>query len=195
MRHVIRVLVIGTALACSSCSWFSSGSSDKAPAPVAPSFNYEPITELPKTERMKAAEEAYKKDDITLDIKADPVLNRYQNNAHTLFLCIYQLKDPNAFNQMVEEEGGISKLMDCRRFDASVANAKRLVVQPGQELKDSRDRAQGARYVGIAAGYFGTGKEKVTHLELLPPGNSNESSGTLIRIELGPLEIDSVKVQ
>ncbi len=192
MRLAQIVLVVGGMVVCSSCSWFSS----KSPQPPGDAtFQYEPITELPKTERMKAAEEAYKKDDITLDIKADPLLNRYQNNAHTLFLCIYQLKEPNGFNQLVEEDGGIAKLMECRRFDSSVATAKRLVVQPGQELKDNRDRAQGARYLGIAAGYYGTGREKVTHLQQLPPGNINESSGTMISIELGSQEIDSVKVQ
>lgn len=192
MRLIKKVLVLGALVACSSCSWFSSS---QPQPPVTPTFHYEPITELPKTERMKAAEEAYKKDDITLEIKADPLLNRYQNNAHTVFLCIYQLKEPNGFIQLAEEDGGIAKLMECRRFDASVANAKRLVVQPGQELKDTRDRAQGARYIGLAAGYYGTGKEKMTHLEQLPPGNIDESSGTVISIELGSHEIDSVKVQ
>jgi type VI secretion system VasD/TssJ family lipoprotein len=184
----VALLFIGV-LICCSCSWFSSKPKD-SPAPV-----HDPSTELLKAESKKAAAEAFKKDDITLAIKADPQLNRYQNNAHTLFLCIYQLRDPNGFNQLVEEDGGIQKLMECRRFDGTVVNAKRMVIQPGQELRDVRDRAQGAHYVGVVSGYYGTGKEKVTHLEPLTPNSTSDSSGTSITIELGPYEIESVTVQ
>ena len=155
----------------------------------------EAASELYKLESKKAAAEAFKKDDIILLVKADPQLNRFQNNAHTLLLCIYQLKDPNGFNQLIEEEGGIAKLMECRRFDASVANAKRLIIQPGQELNDVRDRAQGARFIGLVSGYYGMGKEKLSHLVPLTLDSAGDSPGTTITIELGPYEINNVTVK
>jgi type VI secretion system VasD/TssJ family lipoprotein len=153
-----------------------------------------PVAEAPKAEAVKASEE-FKKDDITVLIKADHQLNRYQNKAHTLLLCIYQLKDPNSFNQLVEEKDGISRLMECSRFDPSVANAKRMVIQPGQELKDKRDRAEGVRYVGIATGYYGMRKHKVTQLLPFAANREGKGSSAVIRIELGSHEIGNVMIQ
>ena len=150
-----------------------------------------PVTDIAKLESSKVT---YKKQDLSLLIKADQKLNRFQNNAHTLFLCIYQLKDPNAFNQLAEDRDGISKLLECVRFDGSVANAKRTVVQPGQSMKDTRDRAEGVRFIGVAAGYFGSGKQKVTELAPLSVING-DYSGNTIDVDLGPYEIERVTVK
>jgi predicted component of type VI protein secretion system len=147
---------------------------------------------LPVSDSAKVV--SYQKEDLTLLIRADLQLNRFQNNAHTLFMCIYQLKDPNAFNQLAEEKDGVPKLLECNRFDGSVANAKRIVVQPGQSMKDSRDRAEGARFIGIATGYFGSGKQKVTELAPLSVNNAGFSS-TTIDVQLGPYEIERVTVK
>lgn len=196
MKTFPVALLAATTLLCSSCSWFSA--QPPAPQVTVPSVEVMPPS-LPAppnlAEIRKAEAEIFRKDDITLVIRADQQLNRFQNNAHALFLCIYQLKDPNGFNQLTEEEGGMAKMLECRRFDATVANAKRQVVQPGQELREIRDRAQGARFIGIAAGYYGTGKERVTHLAPLTPAVGAGYGGTTITIELGPYEIESVTVK
>jgi predicted component of type VI protein secretion system len=142
-----------------------------------------------------AGEGILKREPITVLIKADPQLNRFQRNAHALFLCLYQLKDPNGFNQLLQEKDGIPKLIACNRFDATVANARQFVIQPGQELKEVRDRAEGGRYVGIATGYYGLGREKVTGLSPLPALRGSDPSGCQVHIELGPYEITSMKVK
>ena len=182
------VLFVVVMLSC-SCSWFSR----KPKGPPAPQ-----TTSPPAAEPKRTSEPTYPflPNDITFEIKADPQLNRYRNNAHTLLLCIFQLKDPNGFNQLAEEEGGLPKLMECQRFDATVANARRLVIQPGQVLTDVRDRAQGARYIGLVSGYYGTGKEKVSQLVPLPsPETVPDYAGTTITIQLGPNELESVTVK
>lgn len=127
---------------------------------------------------------------VTFNIKADPQLNRYKNSPHTLLVCIYQLKDPNAFNQLADDPNSLSKLMECSKFDSSVAYSKRTVVQPGQNLSEQRDTAEGARFIGIAAGYYVTGSEKTTHLAPL-----TSKSATSVNIELGPNEISGVTVK
>jgi len=194
--RVLKITAVAlSALICCSCSWFSGKPKD---IPAQPRISQPSMPSIPSQAESRNAESAvdsFRKDDITLGIKADAQLNRFQNNAHALFLCIYQLKDPNGFNQLIEEEGGVSKLMECRRFDAGVANAKRLVVQPGQEVSEILDRAQGAHYIGVVSGYYGTGKEKVTHLAPLTPRTDAANLGTNISIELGPYEIESVTVK
>jgi len=153
-----------------------------------------------ETQAIKKEGQAFKKEALTLFIKADPELNRFESNSHTLFLCLYQLNDPNGFYQLAQEKNSLAKLMECNRFDATVANAKRFVVQPGQELKDVRDLAEGARYIGIATGYYGFGNEKVTELLALTRpagriGEPSENTGSIVKIELGPCQISSVEVK
>ncbi len=96
----------------------------------------------------------YSEQGIQLRVKSDLQLNLYQGKPHTLVLCVYQLRDPNTFNQMVDEEGGLSKLLDGSRFDNSVSSSKKIVVHPGIEVAEVMDRADGAKYVCVVAGYF-----------------------------------------
>ena len=47
---------------------------------------------------LSPSEWVYEKNRIRLELKADHQLNMYEGSPHTLYLCVYQLKDPNAFN-------------------------------------------------------------------------------------------------
>ena len=178
MKSVRLMFSAATLLLLCSCSMFSSSSKvTLTPAQVAAA--------IPPLE--------YKKGGITLSIAADPQLNRYKNSPHTLLICFYQLKDPNAFNQLADDPNSLAKLMECSKFDASVTYTKRIVVQPGQMLSEQRDLAEGTRFVGLAAGYYSQGTEKTTHLA--PLTTSLTSSTMSVNIELGPNEISRVTVK
>lgn len=145
----------------------------------------------------------YEKGAITVNLKGDPQLNLFQKSPHALVACLYQLRDPNAFNQFRVEADGLTKLLECGRFDPGVATAKRLVIQPGQELNETLDRAEGARYVGFVAGYYRLHKERSVRLYPIPA--VEETKGFIsrtklvkpgqidIRLLLGPQEIQDVK--
>lgn len=105
---------------------------------------------------------------IHLDFKADSQLNHYQGSPHTLLVCVYQLRDPNGFNQLKEDNTGLSKLLACSPFDSSAVGAYRVIAQPGQESDYTLDIAEGARYVGIVAGYYVLKKENVVRLKPIP---------------------------
>jgi len=156
------------------------------PAPVAPA----PIVEKPEPPkaRTQEAQWGYEKDAIRLRVKSDPQLNLYQRSPHTLVLCVYQLKDPNAFNQQLEEKEGLWKLLECGRFDPSVTHSKRVVIQPGQEVTELLDRPEGARYVGLVAGYYALQKERVVRLFPIPV--VSEKKGNMIFLKPGMLNID-----
>lgn len=121
----------------------------------------------------------FEKDGIRLHFRSDPQLNLFQGDSHTLLICLYTLKDPNVFNQLVDEKEGLTKLLECGRFDSSVASSKRWVMQPGQELKETMDRAEGARYVGLVAGYYSLQKEKMVRLYPVPV--MEDTKGLLFR--------------
>jgi type VI secretion system VasD/TssJ family lipoprotein len=125
---------------------------------------------------------------INVSLKADPKLNLYQNTAHTLLVCLYELRDPNAFNQLMDEPNGLAKLMECGRFDPSVAYVKRIVVQPGKQINETLDRAEGAKYLTLVAGYYVKDKERPYRLYRIPAGDCKESAMNL-EVGLGPQAI------
>jgi type VI secretion system VasD/TssJ family lipoprotein len=142
----------------------------------------------------------YEKDAVKFTFQADPQLNLYNKQSHTLQLCIYQLKEPNAFNQMGETVDGLYKLLECTLFDASVANCKRLTVRPGETLPVVTDRAEGARFIGISAGYANITKERITRLIEIPTAIVDEGARKVSKPQpvdrkmlLGPLQIEAGK--
>ena len=111
---------------------------------------------------------SYEKNAVEITFQADSQLNQYNDKAHTLQICLYQLKDPNGFNQLIESEDGLYKLLQCGMFDGSVANYKSLIVSPGERQSITLDRAEGAKYIGIAAGYAEIQKDRITRLLEIP---------------------------
>ncbi len=118
--------------------------------------------------QLPAPEFGYEEDAIKIHVKADPQLNLSDGKPHTLLACIYQLKDPNAFNQLAGDQDGLYRLLECSLFDASVVGAKKLIVQPGQNTTFNLDRAQGTAYVGVAAGYYLIERDRIVRLYEIP---------------------------
>jgi type VI secretion system VasD/TssJ family lipoprotein len=130
---------------------------------------------------------------VHLHIKADPQLNYYQAGPHTLFLCIYHLKDSAMFNQLMDEKDGPAKLLECGRFDPSVLKSSNMIIQPSQEVTESLGRVEGARYVGIIAGYYNNFRKERIFRSFRIPGidsTSVQKMGTLyVDLYLGPQEM------
>jgi type VI secretion system VasD/TssJ family lipoprotein len=136
----------------------------------------------------------YEKDAISLSYKSDSQLNSFQGNPHTLVLCIYQLRDPNAFNQLIEEEEGLSKLLECGKFDQSVTSSKRLVIYPATEKTETLDRAEGTKYVGMVAGYYMLHKEGSVRFYSVPVSFFlNNPSSLQMNLYLGSQEIQQLR--
>ncbi len=111
----------------------------------------------------------YEKEAIRIHLVADSRLNLYEGSAHTLLVCVYQLRDPNGFNQLGETTEGLYKLLQCAPFDGTVTNARRLdAVQPEGERHAVIDRAEGTRYVGLVAGYYDMVRENMARLYPVP---------------------------
>jgi type VI secretion system VasD/TssJ family lipoprotein len=134
----------------------------------------------------------YRKAAIELFLKADPALNLYGATPHTLVACIYELRDPNAFNQLIDDGDGLPKLLECGRFDGSVAYAKKLVLQPGQEVREVLDQAEGAKYLGLVAGYFALDKEKPYRLYRIPTAPQGKPASMKVDLYLGPQRIQDI---
>jgi len=110
----------------------------------------------------------YEPDAINLHIQADNQLNLRDGASHTLSLCVYQLKDPNAFHQLAGDADGLYQLLECAIFDTGVAVTKRLIIHPNENMKESLDRAEGAKYVAIVAGYYAIEKDRIVRFYKIP---------------------------
>lgn len=130
----------------------------------------------------------YEKEAIRLHLRSDQELNLYQGTAHTLVFCAYQLRDPNAFNQFLEEKEGLSKLLECGRFDPSVTYSKRWIVYPGKDLTEFLDRFEGTKYLGLIAGYYFLQKENAIRFFKIPV--IEEKKGKTITSKVEKLYID-----
>ena len=137
----------------------------------------------------------YKQDAINIFIEADNQLNLRNGASHTLSVCVYQLKDPNAFHQLSGDTDGMYRLLDCGIFDPGVAVTKRLIVHPNDELKVTLDRAEGAKFIAFVAGYYTIEKDRIVRFYEIPikkqgvfrrkfvPGSAD------IHLVLGPKQI------
>ncbi|MFO7713036.1 type VI secretion system lipoprotein TssJ [Desulfosarcina sp.] len=144
----------------------------------------------------------YAKDAIRMHIKADSKLNLNEGEAHTLLLCAYQLSDPNTFNQLANDHDGLYQLLECSLFGDGAAAAKRLILQPGQDINMTLDRAEGARFVAVVAGYYILEKDRMVKMVEIP--EYVEKTGLIKRIStrkpallnidlvLGPQQITTV---
>jgi len=96
----------------------------------------------------------YQRDAVSMTLTASDQVNLYGGLPHATVLCVYQLSNPGVFEQMLEELEGVNRLLSCESFDASVKSRRRIVVQPGEKKVVVMDRAEGARYLGVIAGYY-----------------------------------------
>jgi type VI secretion system VasD/TssJ family lipoprotein len=99
-------------------------------------------------------------------------LNAFENKAHTLQVCVYQLDKRDAFDLLRGTPEGISSLLQCAPFDKSVKNATRIFLQPGETATHTLDRAEGALFVGVVCGYFVSTPEQSAKLWQIPPSET-----------------------
>jgi len=144
----------------------------------------------------------YEKDAVQFRINADSQLNFQDGMPHTLLLCVYQLRDPNVFNQLAGNEEGLYKLMECGLFDASVVSSKRLIIHPGTVSTYILDRAENAKFIAVVGGYYVLHRENILRLFEVPVVRVREgmkitkvSKPGMLNVELtlGPKQIVNVK--
>jgi type VI secretion system VasD/TssJ family lipoprotein len=167
-RFVLFTAAIAFASALAAC-----GSAPQVQAPALPQV------------QAPASPPDFRKAAIELSLKADVNLNLYQAVPHTLVVCIYELRDPNAFNQLIDEQDGVMKLLECGRFDRSVTYAKKLVLQPGEKVRKVLDQAEGAKYLGLVAGYFASSEERPYRLYRIPKAEGDTPTPMKVDLYLG----------
>lgn len=145
----------------------------------------------------------YQPDGFNLRVKADALLNLYDNIGHTAVLCVYQLTDPNKFDSTAATRKGILTLLDCSKaFDASAVTFDKIIVQPGEDKVFVLPRAEKALYVGVVAGYYDLDPTRSSRLFQYPVISQDEGFWTkdmvrtpgklVVNLLLGPAGIQQI---
>ncbi len=147
----------------------------------------------------------YEKEAIRMHIRADNKLNLDEGEAHTLLLCVYQLSDPNTFNQLSNDEDGLYTLLECGLFGDGASASKRLIIQPGQDVNLILDRAEDARYVAMVAGYYILEKGRMVKMVEIPEilevkgvfskKKTRKPARLSVELFLGPQQITTVTTE
>ncbi len=113
----------------------------------------------------------FEKQAIMLRVQSSDDLNIFQDRAHTLIIGICQLSDPNTFNSMRSTREGLQELLSKSSFDVSggIVAVEKRVIRPDRTEVIILDRAESAKYLGIAAGYFELVPERVSYILKIPP--------------------------
>ena len=94
---------------------------------------------------------------------------------------------------MIDEKGGLERLLECNRFDSSVTYSKRLVVQPNQDMLENLSRTEDAKYLGIVAGYYFLKKENVVRSYPIQVSWLNNPKTLDVELHMGPEGIQQIR--
>jgi type VI secretion system VasD/TssJ family lipoprotein len=97
----------------------------------------------------------FAKNAVQMEIEADGRLNEYDGQAHTLLLGVYQMEDSALFYKLAADSSLLAKSFEPGKGSDAFIQFDRYVISPGQRTIVTLDRAQKARFVAIAAGYYG----------------------------------------
>lgn len=110
-------------------------------------------TPSPEQQALTDLKWSYAQDAIELDLTADRDLNQYDGQAHTLLLVVTQFDQPNAFAAYTGSSQQLSNLLMMDSAPPGLIGLSRLFIEPGQSRQISLPRLEGAKIVGVSAGY------------------------------------------
>ena len=90
---------------------------------------------------------------LHIAIQADAKANAVRELPHAVSLCIYQTASPAGLQAKAATKEGLAELLQCRSVPPDSVQADHYYVQPGATLTFTLDRAEGARYLAVVAGF------------------------------------------
>lgn len=147
----------------------------------------------------------FARDAVTLDIFSTPDLNFASDEPHTLVLAVFQMRDAAVFRKLLTDPDALGGVLEGAPPADGFLRVTRYVVSPGKQSTISIDRAENARFVGIAAGYFEFDASKAARVFEVPVSITRKgwfthhydaAPGPLaLRLELGALAITRAEIQ
>lgn len=95
----------------------------------------------------------YAENAVQLNFASSNDLNQYDGQAHNLLVVVVQFDQPNAFANYTGSSQQLSSLLLSDSAPAGLIGLTRLFIQPGENKSINIPRLEGAKMIGIAAGY------------------------------------------
>lgn len=122
---------------------------------------------------------SYERDALVLEALADPLLNPWGGQAHTLLLTVVQMAEPSVFEPYATSPDRLSELLMAQSAPSGLLSLERIFIEPGSKRRYRLARVEKARYVGIALGYQHLDPARSTRLYQF--GASLEHRGLMFR--------------
>ncbi len=95
----------------------------------------------------------YAENAIQLDFASSPDLNQYDGQSHNLLVVVTQFDQANVFANYTGSSQQLSSLLLMDSAPKDMIGLTRVFIQPGETRRIMLPRLEGAKMVGIAAGY------------------------------------------
>ena len=112
--------------------------------------SHEPTPEQTALNNLKWS---YAENAVQLNFASSADLNQYDGQAHNLLVVVVQFDQPNAFANYTGSSQQLSTLLLSDTAPAGLIGLTRLFVQPGESKSITIPRLEGAKMIGVAAGY------------------------------------------
>ena len=90
---------------------------------------------------------------IRISLTASADANLVNDDPHVVTICIYQAKTVEGLTARAATREGLIELLQCRPDFSESVKATQRYVQPGEEAIFTLERAEGARYLAVVAGF------------------------------------------
>lgn len=105
---------------------------------------------------------------IRLTFRADKQVNFFDDQPHTVAVAVYQLAEPNGFSQLLSYPTGLQQMLTASKELPPSLASDHFFLQPGETTEKVYDRAEGAKWIVLAAGLYAAPPEKTALLEKIP---------------------------
>lgn len=106
-----------------------------------------------KEEALQKMTWEYGQDAIELVLTAEPGLNWWGGQAHTLLVSVVQLEDLSALEKYKTSAQALSELLLAETAPSGLLSLNRYFLAPGTQVKQKIARLDKSRYVAIFLGY------------------------------------------
>jgi len=91
---------------------------------------------------------------VSLQIEASPRLNEFGTTVHAVTVAVFQANTAQALSSLFASADAAARLLETGKGGTGILSVERFPVEPGTAVHVTLDRVEGARYVGILAGYY-----------------------------------------
>lgn len=106
-----------------------------------------------KEEAMNEVAWRYAQEAIEIDVQAQPGLNRWGGQPHTLLMVVAQAHEPGELEPYVIDPNKLAALLLAETAPSPLLGLNKFFVEPGSERSYRLARVDQARYVAVVLGY------------------------------------------